>query len=98
MAETTGAAPRRTRATTTKPAVAKAAPAKAPAKAATPKPVTATPEYPVKLELVHSGSTANYEKFTYGNRGDAVICSVYAPSGTTRVLVAVLSDEAPATE
>jgi len=99
MAETTGtAAPRRTRATTAKPAAtaAKAA-TKAPAKPAAATKAE-TPVEPMKVELIHEGTTKTYEKFGFDPslRG-TLVGNVYAPLGTSRVLIAVVpGEEAPA--
>lgn len=85
--------PRRTRATSTKPAAPKAAPAKPATKAEAP----ATVE-PMKVELIHEGTTKTYEKFGFDSslRG-TLVGNVYAPLGSARVIVAVIpGDEAPA--
>ncbi len=97
MAEaTTSTTPRRTRAAA-KPAAAKPATAKP---AAAPKAATEAPaaQEPMKVELVHEGTTKTYEKFGFDPslRG-TLVGNVYAPLGTARVLIAVVpGEEAPA--
>lgn len=87
--QTNGAAPRRTRAATPKPAAEKAAPAKTEAPAATGE--------PLKVELQHVTTTKTYERFEFDPalRG-TLTGSVYAPLGTARVGVVIFPGEAPA--
>lgn len=94
MAEAT-TTPRRTRAATAKPA-AKAAPKPA----ATPKAENApAATEPMKVELVHEGTTKTYEKFGFDPalRG-TLVGNVYAPIGTARVIIAVVPGEEAPTE
>lgn len=98
MAENTTAAPRRTRAAAAKPAAAKATPTKAAAKPVA-KPTEAPATEPLKVELVHEGTTKTYEKFGFdpSYRG-TLVGNVYAPLGTARVIVAVVPGAEEASE
>lgn len=89
-AQTSGAAPRRTRAATPAKTAEKAPAAKTEA------PAPATTE-PMKVELQHVTTTKTYERFEFDPslRG-TLTGSVYAPLGTARVGVVVFPGEAPA--
>ncbi len=92
MAEATSTTPRRTRA-----AAAKAAPAKPATAPAAPKAEAPAAE-PMKVELIHEGTTKTYEKFGFDPKlRGTLVGNVYAPLGTARVLIAVVpGEEAPA--
>lgn len=103
MAEATTTRPRRSRAATGTTAAAKTTPAKAaPAKAAKPaatKPAAAEAPAPddgrVRLELEYVSDTANYSKFAVpGELKGTMVGSIYAPLGTSRVVILVVSEEA----
>ncbi len=100
MATDATTTPRRTRTTPAKPATpaAKAAPAKAPAKSAATPAAEAPAVEPLKVELIHEGTTKTYEKFGFDPKlRGTLVGNVYAPLGTARVLIAVVpGEEAPA--
>lgn len=58
---------------------------------AAPKVAPATEDGRIKIELEHAGDTANYARFNApANLTGVVVGSIYAPLGTSRVLVAVI--------
>lgn len=100
MAETTRPARARRTAATAKPAskptAAKTAPAPAPAPAAA-QTATAT-DGVITLEIPYVGDTARYSKFVVPESYKGTLAgTIYAPLGTSRVLLKVIAEEAPET-
>lgn len=81
---------------TTTPARKRTTPARKPAaaKPAAAKAEAASAAEPLKIELVHVNDTAKYSKFEPDPalRG-TVVGSIYAPLGTSRVIIAVVPGE-----
>lgn len=92
MAETATAKPATARPSRARSTTAKTAPAKStPAKEA---PAALAEDNRIKVEFEYHSETANYVRFNAPeNLKGVVVGSVYAPRGTTRVLVAVIGNE-----